>query len=303
MTGVDLRRGKIDIGLTARIFFWAFSPAVLPISFQAAADACRDDAAMVKIPSGEFIMGSDRQERDYGYTIGGDAARKYRWYDRWELDRSQEHLPVYYISRTLTTQRDYRRFVLATGHRPPSITAAEYQEQGYLVHPYEEVRKYLWSSNEGDSRPEYESDLALHPVVLVSLSDAQSFCRWQGDSRGVPYRLPTEAEWEKAARGLDGRYFPWGNELDPTRLNFDYIYQGTTVVGNFPTGTSPYGVLDMAGNVFEWTSTPFGQDKMTLKGGGSWDDKGGICRAASRHGRVSTARHILIGFRCVCDPQ
>lgn len=247
-------------------------------------------------------MGSDRKERDYAYTIGSDAARKLRWYDRWELDRSSRYLPGYYISRTLTTQKEYRQFVSATGHRPPSISEAEYRRQGYLVHPYEDVKKYLWSGADEDSQLRHDEGLASHPVVLVSFSDAKSFCQWRGKSPGAVYRLPTEAEWEKAARGTTGRYFPWGDKLEPTRLNFNYIYQGTTAVDRFPTGVSPFNVLDMAGNVFEWTSTRFSKDKIALKGGGSWDDRGGISRAASRHGRVPAARHILIGFRCVCTP-
>ena len=302
MIDVELRHSRFVISSIPKLLFRVILVFVLQYPYLTTADSCSDDPAMVEIPAGNFIMGSDRRERDYAYTIGSEAARKFRWYDRWELNRKSSYLPTYYISRTLTTQKDYQQFVLATGHRPPSITESEYRQQGYLVHPYGEVEKYIWSRGAGNTRPQYNDGLALHPVVLVSYSDAESYCRWQGSSRGVDYRLPTEADWEKAARGQSGNYFPWGDQLDPSLLNFSYIYQGTTVVGTFVDGISPFGVLDMAGNVFEWTRTPFSADKMTLKGGGSWDDRGGISRAASRHGRIHTARHILFGFRCVCSP-
>lgn len=307
MTNVNLRHllRRSTLGLvkssTPRLRFWLVLAAALQYPCQAGATTCDDDPDMVKIPAGEFIMGSDRRERDYAYTIGSEAARKFRWYDRWELNRSFKYLPDYHISRKLTTQKNYQQFVLATGHRIPSISESEYRQQGYVVHPYEEVKKYVWSNAGENTRPQYKKRLALHPVVLVSYFDAASYCRWHGSSRGADYRVPTEAEWEKAARGVGGNYFPWGDQLDSARLNFNYIYQGTTAVGKFVNGVSPFDALDMAGNVFEWTSTRFDQDKMTLKGGGSWDDQGGISRAASRHGRVHTARHILFGFRCVCS--
>lgn len=78
---------------------------------------------------------------------------------------------------------------------------------------------------------------------------------------------------------------------------------GTTEVGSYPRGASPYGCFDMAGNVFEWTSSEFPDGRAVMKGGGSWDDQPGICRAAARHGRNREARHILFGFRCVCETE
>ena len=274
----------------------------LQVSAEAASSTCVRDSRVIEIPAGAFSMGSDRAERDYGYRIGSHAARRWHWFDNWELLRKRVILPEYFIDKNLTTQAEYRRFVWASGHRAPFISPENYKHQGYLVHSYESVRRYLWGKNK-DGRPTYPKGLANHPVVLISQSDAQAHCAWRNGKSPARYRLPTEAEWEKAARGVDARYFPWGNTFEPERLNYGYKVQSTTPVGAYPKGKSPFGVLDMAGNVFEWTSTPFSKSKATMKGGGSWDDQPGITRPAARHGRDPKAKHLLFGFRCVCvDP-
>ncbi len=139
-------------------------------------------------------------------------------------------------------------------------------------------------------------------MVLVSHRDALAYAVWLGRETGRRWRLPTELEWEKAARGSDGRRFPWGDEFDADRLNsHDAGPFATTPVGKYPAGASPFGLLDAAGQVFEWTATKAGGVRHIVKGG-SWDDKGcGVCRPAARHGRPATIKHILIGFRLVAE--
>jgi formylglycine-generating enzyme required for sulfatase activity len=233
-------------------------------------------------------MGSDAAERRLAYARSSAAVREAAWFDA-ELPRRVLSLPAFCIERVLVTQRAYAEFVRATGHRRPQISAADYRRQGFLVHDYDRaVTPYVWWS---DTPP---SHLANHPVVLVSAADAEAYCRW----RRPGGRLPTEAEWEKASRGRDGRLFPWGDAWDVTRLNSAASGIGaTTAVDRFPAGSSPYGMLDAAGNVFQWTATAFDDGRKVLKGCG-WDDELPLCRPAFRHGRLSGSRHILIGFRC-----
>jgi toxoflavin biosynthesis protein ToxD len=262
--------------------------------------AAADLTPMVRIPAGPFLMGSTPAEREYGYHLdetlhGSPTARQHRWF---ALETRREvTLPAYHIDRTPVTNAAYHRFVAHTGHRVPGVTEAEWQGYG-LVHDYATVRNFLWPN----AQP--PPGRAAHPVVLVSPRDAVAYCAWRGQQEGRALRLPTEAEWEKAARGTDGRYFPWGNTFDPTRLNsYDQGPYDTVPAGQYPQGQSPYGVLDMAGQVFEWTATRLqATPPLSLVKGGSWDDLPGVTRAAARHGRPADLKHILIGFRCVAGP-
>ncbi len=154
-----------------------------------------------------------------------------------------------------------------------------------------------------------------HPVVDVYWYDANDYARWLAQVTGEDWRLPTEAQWEKAARGTDGRIYPWGNRWDHTRANTRDGGPGrTTPVGSYPGGTSPYGAQDMAGNVWEWTSThyqlyPYQENdgredrdnlaNMVLRGG-SWDNYPLDARAAYRfHTVPSDASDYNIGVRLV----
>ena len=277
-----------------RLLEAAVGLALTPVVERARASECKEQKRLAIIPAGPFWMGSEARERAFAYRIGGQTARRDRWFDA-ELPRQKVTLRTYAIDRYLVTNEEYQRFVEQTGHRAPFLSLEEYQRQGFLVHPYEEVRPYLWADRR---QPERRGN---HPVVLVSLADALAYAHFRGEQEGRRYRLPTEAEWEKAARGTDGRYFPWGNRWRPELANAAYRVGRTTEVGSYPNGTSPYGCFDMAGNVFEWTISQFPDGRAVMKGGGSWDDQPGICRAAARHGRTRDARHILFGFRCVCE--
>ncbi|NER82984.1 MAG: formylglycine-generating enzyme family protein [Leptolyngbya sp. SIO1D8] len=274
---------------------------------------CEGHSGFVFVPGGEFIRGSDRAERDYGYEISAAAIaqtpadraqaeqrlRDRRWFE-FEAERQTQTLEAFCIQTHLVTQQDYAEFVAATGHRSPGISEADYQAQGFLVHPYEDVVPYVWS---GGSFP---ADKATHPVVLVSHEDALAYAMWRGQQDGVTYRLPTALEWEKTARGTDGRYFPWGNDWQADATHWGQsVPFGTSAIARYPLSRSPYGAEDMAGNVFEFTSTlreRQGAPASVMKGC-SWDDLPGFCRAAYEHTRPVESRHILFGFRLVLEPE
>lgn len=186
----------------------------------------------------------------------------------------------------------------ATGHPAPDVDRATWQSYG-LAHPYERTRRHAWV----DGQP--PEGRATHPVVLVSHADAEAYARWLSEEIGETWRLPSEPEWEKAARGTDGRIFPWGDQWDPSRLNsHDGGPFDTTPVGSYPDGASSFGMLDPAGNVFEWTADAAGDGRFVVKGAGSWDDRGcGVCRPASRHSRPADLKHILVGFRLVREVE
>ena len=254
----------------------------------------------VTIPAGAFITGSDAAEREAAYRLderayGHSRTRTAGWYDR-EAKRRPLKLPAFEITRNLVTNAQYARFVAATGHRAPDVDRATWKGYG-LVHPYKRTRRHAWT---GGKPPAGRAD---HPVVLVSLGDAEAYAKWLSKQTGQHWRLPSAKEWEKAARGTDGRRFPWGDTYEASRLNsHDAGPFDTVPVGRFPNGASPYGMLDAAGQVFEWTSTATTPKRRLVKGG-SWDDKGcGVCRPAARHGRPVSLKHILIGFRLVRDP-
>lgn len=275
-------------------------------------DRCEAQSGFVFVPAGEFIAGSDRAERDYAYQISAEVLadtptaiadaearlRQSRWFE-FEPNRQSLDLPAFCIHQQLVTNQDYQAFVVATGHRPPGISAADYQAQGFLVHPYQAVEPYLW---EAQAYPLGEAD---YPVVLVSYTDAVDYAQWKGTQDGQSYRLPTATEWEKAARTEDGRYFPWGNQWQADATN--WAQQGeyrTSPISAYPLSRSVYGVDDMAGNVFEYTSTlQTGQNdsRQSVMKGCSWDDLPGFCRAAYRHNRPTESRHILFGFRLVME--
>jgi len=253
--------------------------------------------AVVNVPAGAFVTGSDRAEREAAYRLdekayGHSVTREQRWYET-ERARQTLNLPAYSIGKNLITNAQYADFVSATGHRLPDVDEKTWASYG-LVHPWSRTRRFSWTNGSpADGRGD-------HPVVLVSRGDAEAFAAWLSRVTGHGWRLPTELEWEKAARGVDGRRFPWGDGFAPELLNsHDAGSFDTLPVGSFPEGASPFGMLDPAGQVFEWTSTTTPAGRAIVKGG-SWDDKGcGVCRPAARHSRPVELKHILIGFRLV----
>jgi toxoflavin biosynthesis protein ToxD len=276
---------------------WLFGVVVLGVTSLVVGAEPVSVPETVLVPAVPFIAGSDDGEREMAYRLdeqayGHSRTREQGWYER-EHEPREIELAAYRITVTPITNAQYEAFVAETGHRAPSVTADEWQSYG-LIHPFARTRRHAWRSGEPPNGRE------SHPVVLISHGDAVAYARWLSRSTGMTWRLPSEFEWEKAARGTDGRRFPWGDTFDPARLNsHDMGPFDTLPVGSFPRGASPYGALDMAGQVYEWTATPAGADRHIVKGG-SWDDKGcGVCRPAARHSRPDHLKHILVGFRLV----
>lgn len=252
------------------------------------------------VPAGRFIIGSDREEREYAYRLdekayGHSRTRKWKWYE--DEPRRTVVLPAYDITVTPITNNQYSAFVRETGHRAPDVDIKTWQGYG-LIHPYEHTRRHAWLNGA------VPTGRGKHPVVMISHDDARAYANWLSKKTGDVWRLPSEPEWEKAARGTDARYFPWGNGFDPAKLNsHDAGPFDTRPVGSYPQGKSPFGLLDASGQVFEWTATRKSKTRYIVKGG-SWDDKGcGICRPAARHGRPEDLKHILIGFRLVRERE
>jgi formylglycine-generating enzyme required for sulfatase activity len=209
-----------------------------------------------------------------------------------EHPRHKVYLDAYYIGKYEVTNEQFARFVNQTGY-----------------------------SAQGDWKKYYRSNSASHPVVNVSWIDAKTYCEWAG------LRLPTEAEWEKAARGTDSREYPWGNKWDAGKCNnFSgprlsgmanlYNGRGTLPVGSFSKGASPYGAMDMAGNVYEWCADwydenyyqksssynpkgPYNEAHRVLRGGSWYGCDTNNLRTAFRYWYSPVLRsHICNGFRC-----
>jgi formylglycine-generating enzyme required for sulfatase activity len=235
---------------------------------------------LIVIPAGEFTMGSD---------VGDPDAQPAR----------QIYLKSFRIARYEVTNAQYAQYLNVTDEKVDRC-GGHICLDTQLENPQSHIlcRQGRYVVEEG-----YEQ----HPVRNVSWYGAQAYCEY------LDMRLPTEAEWEKAARGSDGRTYPWGNTADPTKLNAGGRIGDTTAVGSHPDGASPYGVQDMAGNVWEWTadwyeaypgnryrSSFFGQNYKVVRGG-SWNHPDTDARAAHRDMAHPARRIHVVGFRCARD--
>jgi formylglycine-generating enzyme required for sulfatase activity len=185
-----------------------------------------------------------------------------------ETPQHRVYLPEYRIARVPVTNVQYKLFVDATGHSAP-----EHWENGRI--------------------PDGKEN---HPVVYITWRDAQVFCKWAG------VQLPSEAEWEKAVRGTDGRIWPWGDEApDENRCNFNNNVRDTTPVGKYPDGASPYGCLDMAGNVWEWTSSKY-QNYPYDPNDGREDPEGDARRVLRGGSFIYDRQYVRCAFRDYWGP-
>jgi toxoflavin biosynthesis protein ToxD len=259
---------------------------------------------MVVVPAGRYIKGSTPEERataydDHQSTAGHDTARTEKWFER-EVDRTVGELAAFRIDPMPVTQAQFAELVAAERMPPPSLDAASeadqarWQAQG-VRDDLASLRALLaWR----DGRP--PDGREDHPVVLVSWSEAERYCVWRGAARGEKRRLPTADEFEKAARGASGMAYPWGNTFEADHLNSAVKGPGdTTPVGTYSAGASPYGLLDMAGNVLHWTATLV--DGEVIVKGSAWTAFAGLGRGAALDRRPRTARDVLVGFRCAAD--
>ena len=248
---------------------------------------------MIRIPAGSFIRGSTVDQVNDAYeSCTRDDKPNLCWRSALddEVPEHEVYLDEFYIDQYEVTNAQYGECVRAGLCNPPSPLSSN-NHSSYFDNP----------------------SYANYPVIHVTWYDADRYCRWAGK------RLPTEAEWEKAARGPNGMLWPWGDFFDQDRGNVrpggvEPDTRDTTPVGYYPEGASPYGVMDMVGNVWEWVADwydesyyqaspsknprgPASGEKRVFRGG-SWNSNIGGDRAASRAGTPPDGQYFDIGFRC-----
>ena len=242
---------------------------------------------MIEIPAGEFLMGTSDDNIKLLQLRESDWA--YEWSDNdlfiAEQPQHTVSLQTFEIAKYPVTNADYHSFVSDAGYRLP--------------------RNWIGFT--------FREDTEDHPVVGVSKIDAEAFIEWLNQKTGMKYKLPTEAEWERSARGSDGRIYPWGNTFDPWRCNTaESVKKGTTPVGFYsPSGDSVCGAADMVGNVWEWTQSLFvqypyipnvnkGEGKAVgryVVRGGAWYYTRKLARCSAREGILANHLSPSIGFR------
>lgn len=241
----------------------------------------QDQSTMVYVPGETFSMGSDEgQEDEEPHTVTVNPF----WIDQHEV-----------------TNEQFQRFVKETDYQ----TYAERKLEGGDWTPDDVQWRAGWNWRHPGGAGSSIDSIPDHPVVLVNWNDAVAYCKWAGK------RLPTEAEWELAARSPDGRLYPWGNQ-DPTGAYLNYCdalcpwgqgsdedgYSETSPVCDFFKGNSPYGLCDVAGNVWEWVSDWYVEGRRRVIRGGAWAHTLKDARAFSRHDNEPDGALNVIGFRC-----
>ena len=242
----------------------------------------QDGIVMVYIPAGQFIMGSDD-------------------YDK-EKPVHSIYLDGYWMGKTEVTVKQYLEFVDSTDSHYPAWL--EIGNSGNIKTGYKDLYKKLGEALTGDN----------YPIVGISWNDAAAYCEWLSKKTGLKFKLSTETQWEKAARGTDGRMYPWGDqEPDEDLANFGFYIGKTTSVGLYSLGESPYGLLDMVGNVWEWCNDWYYSDYYNnspdknppgpptgacrVFRGGGWHNNSQSIRCATRNDSVPSFRVNDIGFR------
>jgi formylglycine-generating enzyme required for sulfatase activity len=254
---------------------------------------------LARIPAGDFLMGAVDAEDD-------------------ERPVHRVFVSEFFIGRFPVTHDEYARFVHATGHPAPAVRELPLITFGGRDTIFRELAApYVW---ENDQPPPGQGS---HPVVLVRYDDAIAYCHWLSEAIGRLVRLPTEAEWEKAARaGNDGLRYPWGNDIDASHCNFLTDPTVKRQKGTRPTGTYPpnaYGLYDVCGNVWEWVADWYSSDQyglgeerdprgpesgiLRIMRGGSWvNDDVAMLRCAYRHKVPPDTYVYSAGFRIICAP-
>ena len=251
---------------------------------------------LARISSGDFLMGAADAEED-------------------ERPVHHVHVSEFFIGRFPVTNDEYARFVNATGYPEPVVRDLPLITHGRETLFRESSAPYAWEHG----RP--PAARGGHPVVLVRYDDALAYCGWLSSATDRLVRLPTEAEWEKAARGgVEGLRYPWGNDLASSRANF---LSGPAIrqeCGTRPVGTyepNAYGLHDVCGNVWEWVSDWYSQDyyglgdmrdpqgppsgHLRIVRGGSWlNDDAAMLRCAYRHKVPPDTYSYSVGFRIAC---
>lgn len=230
---------------------------------------------MVLIPTGEFTMGTD----DPNAPDDQRPARKV-------------NVDAFYIDKHEVTNAQFQEFILADGYKKREYWTKEgwdfiQKKRFYYIYPTKETYRIDSPLGFGENSVSIAPD---HPVIGVSWYEASAYAKWAGK------RLPTEAEWEKASRGTDGRIYPWGNKFDFSKLNYFPHHEKLSPVGSFAEGASPYGILDMAGSVAEWC-TDSDKDKKIVRGGG-WNAIRLQLQCTYRDTHLPSYRYYNLGFRC-----